>query len=140
MKQLIECVPNFSGLHNKATAILVCILISVFFLGCKSIPKEIQPGSICSIESGDGTFGVVKVLVINDEEAHIKIYANKFAERPTEIDVKTLVMGSILDGGDFGIGHVPLERKGFDNWKPIEIAFEAVTEDDLVGYKMWRDQ
>jgi hypothetical protein len=115
------------------------MLILTCFLGCKQ-PQEIQPGSICTIESGDGTFGVVKVLVINEEEAHIKIYANSYDQRPTEIDVKTLGMGSILNGGAFGIGHVPLERAGFDNWKPIVIAFEAVSDDDLEGYKMWKNQ
>jgi len=101
--------------------------------------ENIKAGSICTIEDGDG-YGIVKVLVINDEEAHIKIYKNKYESRPEKVDLSTLGMGSITDGGGFGIGHIPLRRKGFDNWKPVPVAFEAVTEEDLEGYNIWKNQ
>ena len=108
---------------------------------CGNQAEKIKAGSICTIEDGAGKFGVVKVLVINNEEAHIKIYKNKYDQRPTKVDMKTLSLGSINDkDGEFGIGHVPLERMGFDNWKPVSVGFEEVTKDDLVGYEMWKNQ
>jgi hypothetical protein len=114
--------------------------IALTAIGCSNQSDKIKAGSICTIEDGDRTFGVVKVLVINDEEAHVKIYKNKYEQRPAQIDIKTLSLGSINDKDGFGIGHVPLERKGFDNWKPIPVGFEEVTKEDLEGYEMWKNQ
>ncbi|MBO9703491.1 MAG: hypothetical protein J7604_25005 [Sporocytophaga sp.] len=117
------------------------IFTTFITLSCANQTDKIKAGSICTIEDGEGKFGIVKVLVINDQEAHVKIYKNKFDRRPAQVDIKTLSLGSInnMEGG-FGIGHVPLERSGFDNWKPISIGFEEVTQDDLVGYEMWKNQ
>ena len=58
-----------------------------------------------TIEDGSGTFGIVKVLVINEQEAHLKIYKNKYEQRPSKIDIGTFSLGSINDKDGFGIGH-----------------------------------
>lgn len=120
---------------------IVFICASLFIIACTTPENKIKAGSICTIESGDGTFGVVKVLVINNEEAHIKIYKNKYEQRPKTVDIKTLRLGSIDDKeGGFGIGHVPLHREGFDNWKPTSVGFEEVTPEDLAGYELWKNR
>ena len=31
-------------------------------------------------------------------------------------------------------------KKIFYNWKAIEIGFEPVTKDGLIGYEIWRDE
>lgn len=118
------------------------LIISTCFIAFSCIKQSdsIKAGSICTIEDGEGKYGVVKVLVINDQEAHIKIYKNKYDQRPAKVDIKTLSLGSINDSDGFGIGHIPLERAGFDNWKPISVGYEEVTEDDLVGYEIWKNQ
>ena len=56
------------------------------------------------------------------------------------MDIETLRIGSIYDKDGFGIGHTPIDRKDFDNWKLIAIAFEEVTKEDLVGYEIWKEQ
>lgn len=126
---------------KKILELLLFISITIMTFSCGNQAEKIKAGSICTIEDGEGKFGVVKVLVINDEEAHIKIYKNKYNQRPIRVDIKTLSLGSLNDkDGGFGIGHVPLERKGFNNWKPVSVGFEEVTKDDLVGYEMWKNQ
>jgi hypothetical protein len=102
--------------------------------------EKIKAGSICTVENGDGKFGVVKVLVINDKEAHVKVYKNEYDKRPAKIDIKILSIGSINDKDGFGIGHIPLERKEFNSWKPISIGYEKVTKADLEGYEIWKSQ
>ncbi len=97
-------------------------------------------GSICTIESGNGGFGIIKVLAIDRGSVHIKIYQNKYTTRPDSVDLSSLGMGSIDDPAGFGIGHVPLVQEGFDKWKPKEVGFEEVAEEELTGYKMWRNQ
>ena len=125
----------------KIFTFFLFIFILIMTLSCGNQTDKIKAGSICTIEDGEGKFGVVKVLVINDQEAHIKLYKNKYDQRPAKIDIKTLSLGSIKDKeGGFGIGHIPIERKGFDNWKPISVGFEEVTKEDLVGYEMWKNQ
>jgi hypothetical protein len=125
---------------KKITALFLTMIIVFSLHGCQNKTEDIKAGSICTIEDGEGGFGIVKVLVIDDSEAHIKIYKNKYVARPIKVDFKTLSMGGIGDKDGFGIGHVPLERKGFDNWKPIIIGFEKVTEHDLNGYNLWKNQ
>ena len=121
--------------------LLIFIATSFIVYSCTDRGNKIQAGSICTIEDGEGKFGIVKVLVINDKEAHIKIYKNKYDQRPAKVDIKSLGLGSIDDKeGGFGIGHIPLDRNGFDNWKPIPVAFEEVTKNELVGYEMWKNQ
>jgi hypothetical protein len=96
-------------------------------------------GGIYSIESGEGTFGVVKVLALEPDSVHVRIYKNKFAARPDNIDPSTLSLGSILDGGDFGIGHVPLEPEGFASWQPVLLMQTELTDEELVGYRFWKE-
>jgi hypothetical protein len=125
---------------SKLLNTLLFICIAIIFYSCSNKAEIIRAGSICTIDDGEGKFGIVKVLVINNEEAHIKIYKNKYDLRPTKLDLKTLSLGSINDKeGGIGIGHVPLEKIGFDNWKPLQVAFEEVTKEDLEGYEMWKN-
>lgn len=125
---------------TKALTLFLLIFISGIAPGCGNQKDSIKAGSICTVEDGEGKFGVIKILVIDDEIAHVKIYKNKYDQRPDTIDVKTLSLGSINDGEEVGIGHVPLARKEFEDWKPIPVGFEAVTKEDLEGYEIWKSQ
>ncbi|CAF3923757.1 unnamed protein product [Rotaria sp. Silwood1] len=101
--------------------------------------KTIKAGSICTVENGNGKFGIVKVLVIDDKQIHVTIYKNKYDLRPSQIDLSTLSCGSLYDADEeIGVGHAPLFREGFNNWKPIVIDYEEVTSDNLDGYEIWK--
>jgi hypothetical protein len=116
-------------------------LISILSCGSLTGKKaDLIPGSICTVDNGDSTFGVVKILVIDDQIAHLKVYKNQYRVRPSEIDLKTLSIGTLHDKDGFGIGHIPIARKGFDNWKPVIIGFEKVSKEDLEGYEIWKNQ
>ena len=99
---------------------------------------ELIVGGLYSVESGDGRFGVVKVLALEPGIVHARLYAGKFESRPVNIDPITLSLGSILDD-DFGIGHTPLALEGFMKWQPMLLMRTSVTEEELEGYKIWRD-
>lgn len=99
-----------------------------------------RAGSICTIEDGEGDYGVVKVLVVADGGVHVKIYKNKYPSRPEQVDLNTLSLGSFTDPDGFGIGHIPLDQAGFDDWKPVVVAFQEVQEDELEGYYLWKNQ
>lgn len=125
---------------NKILLFSLFILMTVIIYSCNNQEKKLKAGAICTVDDGDGKFGVVKILVIDDEIAHIRIYKNKYDQRPASIDLKTLSLGSINDKDGFGIGHTPLARKGFEDWKPVVINYEEVNKEELEGYEIWKEQ
>ncbi|HEY1872535.1 MAG TPA: hypothetical protein VGG71_15840, partial [Chitinophagaceae bacterium] len=116
---------------KKAIELFLFISLTVLTSSCKERNENIKAGSICTIEAGEGKFGVIKVLVIDDKEAHVKIYKNQYDTRPCKIDITKLSLGSINDTDGFGIGHIPLDRKEFDKWKPIIAGYEDVSKSEL---------
>lgn len=124
---------------NKILLLSLFIFILVLIQSRGTRPKKIKAGSICSVDDGDGKFGVIKILVIDDEIIHVKKYKNKYAERIVAIDINTLSIGSGYNEAGFSIGHLSVNRKVFDSWNPTAIAFEEVTGDDLERYEIWKN-
>jgi len=77
---------------------------------------------------------------VEPETVHIRIYKQKFATRPASIDPQSLTLGSIYDTDGFGIGHLPLSRSEFKSWKPIFLSRESLSQEELDGYEMWKQQ
>ena len=98
-----------------------------------------SPGDICSVRSEGELFGVIKVLAVADGVVHVRLYREKFPERPKLIASTSLTLGSISDSGGFGMGHLPLSGPTFDSWVPVPFQNEPVTEDELAGYRMWQE-
>ena len=100
--------------------------------------REIVVGGLYATKNEDGTYGVTKVLVVDDFAVHLRSYANRFEELPTDnIDPSVLTLGSISDGGGFGIGHFPLAKEGFWNDDPMYLKKTPVADDELEGYRMY---
>jgi len=110
-------------------------LLSIF--GCST--TTYKPGDIYSIDDGKGKIGIVKVLVVEPGVIHLRIYKNKFNNRPKTIEIKELSLGRLGDKDGFGMGHIPLDIDGFKNWKPELITSDKVTEDELEGYNIWKE-
>jgi hypothetical protein len=98
-------------------------------------PSEAVAGGLYSVQD-EGGFGVVKLLVVDEHAAHVRVYTNAYPSRPQRIDPRELSMGG---GGQSGIGHLPLSRATFDSWSPQLIQVEPVTDDELDGYGMWKE-
>jgi hypothetical protein len=108
--------------------------------GCMMSKQELVAGGLYSVDEGDGSFRVVKILVLDDDAVHIAIYGNKFYARPTKIDPASLTFDSVKDE-DEGIGmmHLPLSRETFMRDQPAFISRMPVTEEELEGYRMWEE-
>ncbi len=101
---------------------------------------ELKVGGLYSIDNGDGRFGIAKILALDEMAVHVRLYKNKFSSRPQTVESDTLSLGGgISSGEDFGIGHLPLSQEGFANWQPVFISQFPVTEEELVGYNMWKE-
>lgn len=101
-----------------------------------------RAGDLVSVVADDGAFGVVKLLVTDAVGVHVRLYQQRFPERPSGVDPTTLSLGPSMFAQDvpFSIGHVPLSHQTFAGWQPILMTRGVeVEERELQGYRGWED-
>jgi hypothetical protein len=125
---------NFSVI----SIIFVAPLMSAACNRSKAI-DQLRVGALNSTDDGKGQFGIVKILVLQPDAVHVRVYQQKFATRPTSVDPASLTLGKLSDKDSFSIGHLPLSRKTFSSWEPVFISQQAVSERELEGYKTWKE-
>ena len=113
--------------------IIVLVIFVIIFAACTNKGKnktqeELQTGGIYISQNEDGSFGVSKILVLDGPTVHIRMYTDKFEIKPADINSEDL---------NFFIGHVPMAKNGFLLDKPEFLKVEAVTEEELEGYKYY---
>ncbi len=118
--------------------LLAAISLMCIIIGC-SKSHEPQAGDLCTIDDGEGSYGLVKVLVVDDLGVHVKVYKNKWKQRPETVDTTRLSLGGINDKDGFGMEHLPLGKRTFAEWKPVVIGHQEVLKEELDGYEMWKD-
>ena len=117
--------------------ILFIVLFGIgYYLNNKN---DFKVGGLYSVINDADTYSIAKVLVIDKSAIHIRVYKNKFKTRPDKMDASTLLLGTIHDKDGFGIGHLPLNIKEFKQWDPQFIQQEKVNDEELEGYKMWKE-
>jgi hypothetical protein len=100
--------------------------------------SELFEGGYYSIIDGN-RFGIAKVLKIDPEIVHVRIYKEHFTQRPRSIDPSQLTLGTIKDKDGFGMSHLPLRAATFRRNEPVFITHSPVTENELKGYEMWKE-
>lgn len=99
---------------------------------------KFQVGGLYSVWSQD-SYKVIKLLQADDGGVHIRTYANKWSERPKELEQAQLTMTGENHDAVESIGHLPLTRACFLSMGPKLIVTGSVHEDELDGYKMWKE-
>lgn len=97
----------------------------------------ISVGGIYAVKDPDGTWRILKVLVVEPGTVHVRSYANKFREQPKDVDPATLTMGSFGSAAGMGIDHIPIDRDGFLKDRPVLLRVVPVDESELLGYKYY---
>ena len=92
-------------------------------------------GALYASRDDDGRYRIMKVLALDASAVHIRIYADRFEQLPTQVTSSELSLGS-LGGPEFGIGHVPVNAKGFGVGLTV-VGLEEVREEELDGYRIW---
>ena len=129
---------------NKLSAILVLILVIPMLIasGCnrsRAPQEQWRVGGLYSVQNGREGFGVIKILALDSDAVHIRIYKQTFSSRPGSVDPNSLTLGRMDDKDGFSIGHVPLSPETFKSWAPVFLSQQAVSDSELEGYKMWKD-
>ncbi len=101
-----------------------------------------KAGDLLSVLAEDGQFGVMKVLAVDDYGIHVRLYTQRFSERPQHSDPHDLsIMPASLEHlNPFSFGHMPFRHSSFDSWEPQLLGSEPVSEEELAGYRYWRKE
>ena len=119
--------------RNRKIALATAIVLLVFLLWWRG-PR---PGDIYCVD-GENDYRMAKVLVVDSDAVHIRLYKNTFQERPSSVDPSTLSVGSLRDPDGFGMDHMPLSRSSFYRWHPRYMTHTSITDDELQAYKQWK--
>jgi hypothetical protein len=107
-------------------------------LSTRNAPSELFEGAYYSIIDGDD-FSIAKVLKLEPEIVHVRIYKQHFSQRPRSIDPGALTLGSIHDKDGFGMGHLPLRLATFMESDPIFLTHSELKPEELAGYNLWKE-
>jgi hypothetical protein len=100
--------------------------------------SELFEGGYYPIVDGE-TFSIAKVLKLEPDKVHVRIYKQHFSQRPRSIDPTSLSLGTIHDKDGFGMGHLPLRIATFKKRKPIFVTYSEVKPEELGGYEYYKD-
>ena len=103
----------------------------------RNAPSELFEGAYYSIADGE-IFSVAKVLKLEPEIVHVRIYKQHFPQRPRSIDPAALTLGTIHDSDGFGMGHLPLRLATFMHREPVFLTHAEVKPEELKGYNLWK--
>ena len=108
--------------------------------GCKrQTPEaELVAGGLYTVESDPGKFGAAKLLAYEDGICHVRLYREEYPSRPAILDPAKLTLGGAGDQEGFSLGHMPLREESFRAWKPVLAGKAEVKEEELEGYRMWK--
>jgi hypothetical protein len=119
--------------------LLMAGLLATLF-GCTG-SVELKEGGLYAIKDEDGSYSVSKILKLDDEVVHVRMYSNRFDALPTDLDPTSLYMAGLDKKPEerLGIGHAPMARAGFLSDQPVLIKVVPVTDDELEGYRYYME-
>lgn len=104
----------------------------------ESAPSELFEGGYYSIVDGE-RFSIAKILKLEPDKVHIRLYKQHFTQRPRSIDISDLTLGTIGEKDGFGMSHLPLRLKTFKERDPQFLTHSDVMPNELKGYEMWKE-
>jgi hypothetical protein len=119
------------------TTLLICVCLLVAACG----RGQHVEGGLYSTPNENGTFSVIKILKLDKNGVHVRMYSNQFPEHPGKIDETKLYMAGVdrKPNESLGMGHAPISREAFSTWGVRFIKVVPVEKDELEGYKMWEE-
>jgi hypothetical protein len=85
-------------------------------------------GGIYANKYSDGTYQLVKVLAVDDQAVHVRVFTEKPTALPQTIDSSKL---------EVMVGHAPVLREIFDQEDSTLLKVEEVAEAELEGYRVY---
>lgn len=106
-------------------------------------PRDLMAGDHVTVVGDSGVdYAVVKILAVDAEGVHIRLYQERFATRPTQVDATRLTLGPVIpvEGVPLSVGHAPFSHDTFAKWGAVLLSRGAtVAESELAGYRGWQE-
>jgi len=117
------------------------LLLGLLTFACRAKAPTYVQGGLYSVPYEQNKYLIVKVLKVDPDGVHVRTYSNVFTSRPQDIDEHKLYLAGMNHKPEeaLGMGHIPLAKQAFDQWKPQLIKVVPVRDEELEGYKMWLD-
>ncbi len=97
----------------------------------KDQPNILVEGGLYAHRTGQFCWEMFKILKIENNVIHIRTYGNRFWRRPSVAALSKL---------DWSVGHMPFERSAVEKWRLEYITTQAVSYDELEGYRIWASE
>ena len=120
---------------------VAALLFTYFCLLASAVGQErLVEGGLYSTMNKNGSYSVLKILRLDQQGVHVRMYSNQFAEHPSKLDESTLYIAGInrKPNESLGMGHAPISRRSFASWGVRFIKIVPVKQDELEGYEMWK--
>lgn len=89
--------------------------------------------------AGGVSFSIAKMPKLEPDEVHVRIYEQRFPQRPLALDPSCLTLGSIHDEDGSGISYLRLRLSTFKEHEPSFLACSEVKPEELKGYELWKE-
>ena len=108
-------------------------------LGCSPSGPKLVEGGLYYTKNDNGSYSVMKILKLDDGGVHLRLYSNQFRTPPRNVDESKLYMVGVdrKPNETLGMGHAPISKRSFEQWKATFFQQSSVKQDELEGYKMW---
>lgn len=115
-------------------------LVLTALAGCSSKTSGLKEGGLYAFKTDNGSYSVLKLLKVERDGVHVKVYSNQFDSPPTQVDESKLYLAGLNHKPDetLGVADVPLTGESFQNYKATYIQQGTVTPQELEGYNTWK--
>lgn len=113
---------------NLVVIMGICLMVGCATTGPGNDANELVVGGLYVTPNENGSFGVSKILAMDESTVHLRMYAEEFEQKPDEL--KSAALSAF-------IGHAPLAKEGFLLEQPELVTVEKVSEEELEGYKYY---
>ncbi len=118
------------------------LLLTLLCLASSAIGQErLMEGGLYSTRNKNGSYSVLKVLKLDPQGVHVRMYSNQFAQHPSKLDESMLYIAGMnrKSNESLGMDHAAISRASFASWGARFIKFGPVRQEELDGYEMWRE-
>jgi len=123
--------------RNRISFVVLAMSLFAFLFGRSR--SELVEGGLYYTRNDNGSYSVLKILKLDEQGVHIRLYSNQFPTPPARLDESVLLMAGVnrKPNETLGMGHAPISRKSFQGWRATFFQQSKVTTEELEGYKMW---
>jgi len=108
--------------------------------GCSSKTGDLKEGGLYAFKNDNGSYSVMKLLKVESDGVHVKVYSNQFDSPPTQVDESKLYLAGLnhKPNETLGLEDAPMSAQSFQNYKATFVQQSTVTPQELEGYNTWK--